>query len=63
MDRLLKLREVAEIFQVPPSWIYDRTRRRGPERIPQFKMGKYLRFNEKEVAAFIDSHRRPENCR
>lgn len=58
MDRLLKLREVAEIFQVPLSWIYDRTRRNGPEKIPHVKMGKYLRFRREEVGEFIERHRR-----
>jgi predicted DNA-binding transcriptional regulator AlpA len=30
---------------VPRTWIYDRTRERGPETIPHFKLGKYVRFN------------------
>ena len=57
MDELLTVQEVAEMFRVPPSWIYDRTRRRGPERIPHVKLGRYVRFKKKEVQQFIEDHR------
>jgi len=58
MDQLMTVREVAQLFQVPVSWIYDRTRRHGPERIPHLKVGKYLRFRRDEVETFIDRYRR-----
>jgi len=37
---LLTVGEVAELLKVPISWVYERTRRRGIERIPHFKVGK-----------------------
>jgi excisionase family DNA binding protein len=46
---VLTVGEVAQRLRVPPSWIYERTRRRGSERIPHRKMGKYLRFLATEV--------------
>jgi len=49
---------VAELFQVPRSWIYDRTRKEGPERIPHYKLGAHLRFREAEVLEFINEHSR-----
>jgi predicted DNA-binding transcriptional regulator AlpA len=38
---LLTVEEVAALLQVPRSWVYDRTRKRGVERIPGFRLGKY----------------------
>jgi excisionase family DNA binding protein len=55
--RLLTVREVAELLQVPVSWVYDRTRSRGINRIPGFRLGKYWRFYESEVIAWIDRQR------
>ncbi len=52
-DELLTVDEVATIFKVPVSWVYERTRRRETERIPHKKLGKYLRFVESEVWAWF----------
>jgi excisionase family DNA binding protein len=46
---ILTVQEIADHLRVPRSWIYERTRRRGVERIPHRKMGKYLRFLVSEV--------------
>jgi excisionase family DNA binding protein len=46
---VLTAQEVAERLRVPVSWVYERTRRRGPGCIPHRKMGKYLRFLAEEV--------------
>ena len=58
MDELLTVDEVAEWLKVPPSWIYERTRRRGAERLPFIKLGKYLRFEEAAVKAYLGRQRR-----
>lgn len=50
---LLTVHEVAQLLQVPVSWVYERTRRHGPERLPHFKIGKYLRFEERTLLEFI----------
>ncbi len=42
--------EVAEYLGVPRSWIYDRTRKNGPEVIPHIKLGKYIRFDPESEA-------------
>src|SRR5271167_4334155 len=57
-ERLLTVREVAELMRVPVSWVYDRTRRRGAEQLPHIKLGKYLRFEEALVQEFIQRQRR-----
>ncbi len=55
---LLTVREVAEILRVPVSWVYERTRRRGKERLPHMKMGKYLRFRSVEIEQYLETLRR-----
>jgi len=55
--RLLSVEEVAELLQVPRSWVYDRTRSRGMNRIPGFRLGKYWRFDEDEVLVWIKRQR------
>jgi excisionase family DNA binding protein len=52
-DALLTVQEVAHICKVPVSWVYERTRRRGFERIPHVKLGKYLRFDPSEVWGWL----------
>jgi excisionase family DNA binding protein len=51
---LLTVEDVAELLKVPVSWVYDRTRSRGVNRIPGFRLGKYWRFQESEVLAWLE---------
>lgn len=53
LDELLTVEEVAAFLKVPKSWIYGKTRQRGLERLPHVKLGKYLRFEEQAVRAFL----------
>jgi len=55
--RLLTARDVAILFHVPISWVYERTRRRGSEQLPHVKLGKYLRFEEAAVLDFVRRQR------
>jgi excisionase family DNA binding protein len=55
--RLLSVEEVADLLQVPVSWVYERTRSRGLNRIPGFRLGKYWRFDECEVIAWLERQR------
>ena len=52
-EELLTVEEVAEILKVPKSWVYGRTRRRGAERLPHIKLGKYLRFDEVAIRDWL----------
>lgn len=54
---LLTIEEVAKLLQVPVSWVYERTRRRSVERIPGFRLGKYWRFREADILAWIERQR------
>ena len=53
-DRLLTVEEVAEMLRTPKSWVYERTRRRAPNRIPGFRLGKYWRFREADVLEWLE---------
>lgn len=54
---LLTIEDVAEILKVPVSWVYARTRRRATDRIPGFRLGKYWRFRESDLLAWLDRQR------
>ena len=54
-DPLLTVQEVAKICKVPVSWVYERARRRGVERIPHVKLGKYLRFRWSTVQKWLET--------
>jgi excisionase family DNA binding protein len=56
-ERLLSVEDVAELLQVPVSWVYERTRKRGLERIPGFRLGKYWRFRAGDVFAWLERQR------
>ncbi len=45
----LSIDQLAEKLNVPKTWIYSRTRIKGPEAIPCLRVGKYIRFSEEEV--------------
>jgi len=53
---LLNVHEVAELLQVPVSWVYGRIRKRSLERLPGYRLGKYWRFRKEEVLAWVDCH-------
>lgn len=55
-SELLTVRQVAELLQVPVSWIYGRMRKRAFERLPAYRLGKYWRFDRNEVLAWVERH-------
>ena len=57
-DGLVGPAEIGQLLKVPISWVYERTRRRGIDRMPHFKLGKYLRFSKEEVLEWIHKSRR-----
>ena len=61
-NHLLTVRDVADLLQVPVSWVYGRTRKRSLERLPGYRLGKYWRFREDEVLAWVDSQRRDSHA-
>lgn len=55
MTDLLTVEELALILRVPKSWIYDRTRKGGPDKIPFYKVGNYVRFSNSEIMEYLKS--------
>jgi excisionase family DNA binding protein len=56
-DDLATVHEIAELLHVPDTWVYTRTRCRGRERLPYYKIGKYLRFSRREVLQWVEHQR------
>lgn len=52
-DEFLTTDELAERLKVPKSWVYARTRERGPNAMPRLKFGKYCRFEWPKVKEWI----------
>jgi excisionase family DNA binding protein len=61
-SQLLTVHEVATMLQVPVSWVYGRMRKRSVERLPGYRLGKYWRFREAEVLAWVESQRRDSHA-
>ena len=56
-EELLTIQQVANLLHVPASWVYGRTRKRSIERLPGIRLGKYWRFREEEIHAWVESQR------
>jgi excisionase family DNA binding protein len=56
-DDLLTVGEAAQFLHVPLSWIYEHVRRGAGDRLPAIKIGKYLRFDRRDLRAYIDAKR------
>jgi excisionase family DNA binding protein len=57
LTRLLTVEEVASLLHVPVSWVYGRMRKRSMERLPAYRLGKYWRFREDEIHAWVEDQR------
>jgi excisionase family DNA binding protein len=56
LHELLTVEEVAALLKVSKSWVYEHTRSRGgprSERLPHVKVGKYVRFDPRQVRDFL----------
>ena len=51
--KLIGVNELAEVLGVQPSWVYSRTRETGPDAIPRYHLGKYVKFDLDEVMGWI----------
>ncbi len=60
-EPLLTVHEVAEALKVPLSWVYARTRRRGRDRLPHIKLGKYVRFDFDAVRHWLQNFSEPRD--
>jgi excisionase family DNA binding protein len=56
-EGLINVREAAQFLKVTPSWVYEHCRPGVEERLPFVKIGKYLRFERRELRAYVDRRR------
>ena len=50
-DRLLNAQEVAELLNVPVTWVYERTRAKD---IPHVRLGRYRRYRREAVLGWLE---------
>jgi excisionase family DNA binding protein len=55
--KLLTVHQVADLLQVPTSWVYSHTRSRALDPIPGFRLGKYWRFREADVLKWLENQK------
>ena len=54
---LLDVAAAAALLGVPRSWVYARVA--SPEcDLPHFKLGRYIKFRESELLAYLETNRR-----
>ena len=56
-DSLLTPQDAARFLKVSVSWVYEHIRPEGADRLPFVKLGKYLRFDARDLRAYIDAKR------
>jgi excisionase family DNA binding protein len=57
VEEWLTVDDVAAWLKVSKSWVYEHTRARGTPptgRLPHIKLGKYVRFERRQVSAFLE---------
>ena len=56
-DTLLTPHDAARFLRVSVSWVYEHVRPEAEDRLPFVKLGKYLRFDPRDLRAYIDAKR------
>ena len=52
-QEILTANDVAQMLRVPVSWVYKHTRVACRDPLPHVKIGKYLRFFERDILAYL----------
>ena len=60
-QNLLTVNELAKKLRVPKSWIYSQTRQTDSKSIPRIRVGKYIRFLEKDVMDWLQRQQDDKN--
>ena len=56
-DALLTVQDTARLLKVSVTWVYEHVRSDTEDRLPAVKLGKYLRFDRRDLQAYIDAKR------
>ena len=57
LSELLTVQEAAQFLKVTVSWVYEHVRPEAEDRLPVLKLGKYLRFDPRDLRTYIDGKR------
>ena len=60
LHELLTVDDVAALLRVSKNWVYEHTRRRKiacADCLPHIRIGKYLRFNGRDLRAYMNAKR------
>lgn len=60
MEQLMTVKELAAYLRTPTSWIYSRTRQKGPGRIPHIRAGKYCLFKKNDILEWLEKQQDSE---
>lgn len=56
-DQLLTVQDAARFLNVTASWVYEHVRDDAEDRLPVLKLGKYLRFDQRDLRDYVDAKR------
>ena len=56
-DALLTAHDTARLLKVSVTWVYEHVRPDIHDRLPFVKLGKYLRFDSRDLRAYVDAKR------
>jgi excisionase family DNA binding protein len=56
-DALLTVQDTARLLKVSVTWVYEHVRPDSEDRLPYVKLGKYLRFDRRDLQTYIDAKR------
>ena len=54
---LLTVQDAARLLKVSVTWVYEHVRPETEDRLPFVKLGKYLRFDRRDLRAYVDAKR------
>ena len=56
-DALLTVQDTARLLKVSVTWVYEHVRPDAEDRLPFVKLGKYVRFDRRDLRAYVDAKR------
>lgn len=56
-EQLLTVHDAARFLNVTVSWIYEHVRPDADDQLPVVKLGKYLRFDLRDLREYVDAKR------
>ena len=56
-ETLLTVQDTARLLKVSATWVYEHIRPRAEDRLPFVKLGKYVRFDRRDLQSYIDAKR------